>query len=220
MCHQVQHASPRFPTVTTTANLAPMDEQNDRGYRPSASTWVLLIGVFLGAVAITLVLGTSSDPVETTFPDLGDLTAQDPNVPGNHDAAPTFALQTILGDTFDLESHITEKDMPVVLNLWASWCAPCRAEMPAIDTAAKRHPEVQFVGVAVQDDADKALSFAEEIGVSYTLAIDDGTVEEAYPVLGLPATFFIDSDGIIVKRHFGVVTTESLADDIAELFGG
>ena len=91
--------------------------------------------------------------------------------------------------------------------------------MPAINVASQRHPEVQFVGVAVNDDPDKAAEFAAEIDVSYTIAIDDGTVEDAYPVLGLPGTFFINSDGTIAKRHFGVVTVDSLDDDIADLFG-
>jgi cytochrome c biogenesis protein CcmG/thiol:disulfide interchange protein DsbE len=91
--------------------------------------------------------------------------------------------------------------------------------MPAIDVSASRHPEVAFIGVAVKDSEDDARAFAEEIGISYPLAFDDGTIDDAYPVLGLPATFFINGDGTIVKRHFGVVTIDSLDDDIAELFG-
>ena len=72
--------------------------------------------------------------------------------------------------------------------------------------------------MAVQDDPDKAADFADEIEITYTIALDDGTVEDAYPLMGLPGTFFISADGTIVKRHFGVVTIDSLDDDIAELF--
>ncbi|MDJ0925384.1 MAG: redoxin domain-containing protein, partial [Acidimicrobiia bacterium] len=86
------------------------------------------------------------------------------------------------------------------------------------NTAAQRHPDIAFVGVAVQDEPEKAAAFAAEIEITYTIALDDGTVEEAYPVLGLPGTFFIHGDGTIAKRHFGVVTVDSLDDDIAELF--
>lgn len=193
------------------------EESRKTGW-PSA---VLLLGVFVAAIVITLVIGSRADTgTDTTFPDLGDITAADPNVPSTDDVAPGFNLATLDGQQFDLADHISNDGRPIVLNLWASWCGPCRAEMPAIDIAASRHPEVAFVGVAVQDSVADATAFAQEIGVSYTIAFDDETVEEAYPVLGLPATFFISADGTIAKRHFGIVTVDSLDDDIAELFGG
>lgn len=183
-------------------------------------SWLLLVGVFVTAIAITLVIdsrtGRSADP---TFPDLGDIVENDPNVPGADDFAPTFVLPTLDGEQFDLAQHFADDGRPMVLNLWASWCGPCRAEMPDIDAASKHHPEVAFVGVAVQDNIDDATSFAIEIGVGYTIVFDDESVETAYPVLGLPATFFISADGTIAKRHFGIVTIDSLDDDIAELFG-
>jgi thiol-disulfide isomerase/thioredoxin len=177
-----------------------------------------LFGVFVAAIAVTLIITGDAEPAASEFPDLGDLTAEDPNVPGADELAPTFALPTVDGEVFDLAAHVAAADKPVVLNLWASWCPPCRAEMPAINTASQRHPDVKFVGVAVNDDPDKAAEFVAEIDVSYTIAIDDGTVEDAYPVMGLPGTFFINPDGTIAKRHFGVVTVDSLDDDIAELF--
>ncbi len=184
------------------------------------TTWLVLVGVFVAAIAVTVVIGSrGGSSSDTTFPDLGDLTAADPNVPAIDEAAPTFSLQTLDGEVFDLAAHVASDDRPVFLNLWATWCPPCRAEMPAINTAAQRHPEVLFVGVAVKDDAESATAFVEEIGVTYTIAIDDGTVEEAYPLLGLPGSFLIDSDGTIVYSHFGIVTIDSIDDDFAEFFG-
>ena len=196
-------------------------DQNEDGDRKRTGLLLglSLFGVFVAAVAVTVILTSDADPTESEFPDLGDLTASDPNVPDTDEPAPVFALPTLEGEVFDLEAHVAGDGSPVVLNLWASWCPPCRAEMPAISTASQRHPEVKFVGVAVNDDPDKAAEFAAEIEVAYTIAIDDGTVEDAYPVLGLPGTFFINPDGTIAKRHFGVVTIDSLDDDIAELFG-
>lgn len=198
-----------------------MDQNQDRKGRRRAGllVWLSLFGVFLAAIAITVGITSGADSPESEFPDLGDLTANDPNVPGTNEAAPTFALPTVGGEVFDLAAHVAEGGKPVVLNLWASWCPPCRAEMPAINTASQRHPEVEFVGIAVNDDPEKAAEFAAEINVGYTIAVDDGTVEDAYPVMGLPGTFFINPDGTIAKRHFGVVTIDSLDDDIAELFG-
>ena len=198
-------------------------EQNEKVRSSELTTWLILVGVFVAAILVTLFIGTRSGTGdaagETTYPDLGDLTAADPNVPGADEVAPTFALETLDGGSFDLAAHIENDGRPVFLNLWASWCAPCRAEMPAINTAAARNPEVLFIGVAVKDDADAAAAFAEEIGVDYIIAVDDGTVEDDYPVLGLPGSFFINSDGTIAKNHFGLVTVDSIDDDIAELFG-
>lgn len=195
-------------------------DQPEQSRTKGIPSWLLLLGVFGAAMAITLVIGSRADTgTDTTFPDLAEIAATAPNVPGADDLAPGFTLATLDGQQFDLADHLADDGRPIVLNLWASWCSPCRAEMPDIDTASKRHPEVAFVGIAVQDSVEDATAFATEIGVSYTIAFDDETVEDAYPVLGLPATFFISADGTIAKRHFGIVTVDSLDDDIADLFG-
>lgn len=206
----------------TRAGLTSRDVKSPNAGAPRRfRSWLLLAGVFLAAVVVTISFGVfnGTAATETTFPDLGDLTGADPNVPATEDAAPSFTLQTLDGDTFDLRRHFAEDGRPVFLNLWASWCPPCRSEMPAIQVASLRHPEVLFVGVAVQDQEADSIAFVNDIGATYTLAVDDGTVEDAYPVLGLPASFYIDRSGIIVKRHFGQVTGELLDADFAELFG-
>ena len=199
------------------SNLRQMEPEQQR--RQRWPFWLLLLSVFALAIGVTLVVGSQLGTPETTFPDLGDLAANDPNLPAEEEPAPTFTLETLDGATFDLAEHVATDGRPIVLNLWASWCPPCRAEMPSINTAAQRHPEVLFLGVAVEDDPQEAADFVEEIGVTYTISLDDGSVEEAYPVLGLPGTIFITADGTIAKNHFGIVTVDSLDDDIAELFG-
>ncbi len=186
----------------------------------SPAMWLVLAGVFIAAVAITLIIGTrGDDSAQNEFPDLGDIATNDPDLPSNDEAAPTFALPTFDGSSFDLSQHVANDGRPVILNLWASWCPPCRAEMPDISTSSEQHPEVQFIGIAVDDTEEAALAFAEEINVSYPLGFDEGSVKDSYPVLGLPATFYINGDGTLAKSHFGVVTVESLDDEIAELFG-
>ncbi|MCP3995657.1 MAG: TlpA family protein disulfide reductase [bacterium] len=186
----------------------------------SIATWLLLAGVFVAAILVTVLIGTRGDSAnENEFPDLGDIAESDPNLPSNGEKAPTFAVETADGGTFDLSAHIADDGGPVVLNLWASWCPPCRAEMPAINASSSRHPEITFVGVSVKDTAEAAKAFVDEIGISYTIGLDDGSVDDAYPTLGLPATFYIDGDGTLVKTHVGPVTVGSLDDDIAELFG-
>jgi len=133
--------------------------------------------------------------------------------------APIFAVETMDG-TFSLSDHLANDAKPVFLNLWASWCYPCREEMPAIDAAADAHPEVTFIGISVQDARDDATAFAEEIGVDYTIGFDDdGSVDAAYSPLGLPASFIISADGVILERIFGKVTAEDLDEKFAKYFG-
>ncbi|MDJ0665272.1 MAG: TlpA disulfide reductase family protein [Acidimicrobiia bacterium] len=191
----------------------------DHSRKSTVTTWVILASVFVAAVMVTVFIGTRDDGESNEFPDLGDIAESDPNLPANAEPAPTFAVETLDGKGFDLARHLAEDGRPVVLNLWASWCPPCRAEMPAINTSSQRHPEIKFVGVAVKDTAEEARAFADEIGIEYTIGFDDGSVDDAYPVLGLPATFYIDGNGILVKTHVGPVTIDSLDDDIAQLFG-
>lgn len=139
---------------------------------------------------------------------------------GDTEIAPIFSVPTTDCAEFSLSEHIADDGRPVFLNLWASWCFPCREEMPAIDAASVALPEVKFVGVAVQDSESDAAAFADEIGVSYVLGFDnDGNVENAYNPLGLPASYIISGDGVIVERIFGKVTEQDLAEKFAQHFG-
>jgi peroxiredoxin len=85
--------------------------------------------------------------------------------------------------------------------------------MPAIDTMARQRPDILFLGIAVQDSESAARTFADEIGVSYPLGHDsDGTILEKYPILGLPATWFITSDGIVAEQWFGQLDETTLQE--------
>jgi len=134
--------------------------------------------------------------------------------------APSFTVPTSDGGEFSLAEHMADDGRPIFLNLWASWCLPCREEMPAIDLTAAAFPDVAFIGVSVQDSRSDAEAFAEEIGVTYLLGFDeDADVDGAYKPLGLPASYLISSDGVIVERIFGKVTEEDLAEKFATHFG-
>ena len=127
--------------------------------------------------------------------------------------AADFTLQLFDGEEFTLSAHLAEDGRPVVLNFWASWCVPCRVEMPAIDSVARQRPDILFLGIAVQDTEAAARTFADEVGVSYPLGHDsDGTILEKYPVLGLPATWFVTSDGIVADQWFGQLDETTLQE--------
>jgi thiol-disulfide isomerase/thioredoxin len=169
------------------------------------------------AVALALtVTACSSDSGPSTTLGLG---AEDTGV-GNLEIAPLFSVPTADGGTFSLDTHLATDGRPVFLNLWASWCFPCRSEMPAINAASMNHPDVAFIGVAVQDIRSEADKFLTEIGVAYTIGFDENNeVDDGYRPLGLPASYIISSDGVILERIFGEVTEEDLAEKFAKHFG-
>ena len=114
--------------------------------------------------------------------------------------APDFEVETFDGETLRL-SDLNGK--VVVLNFWASWCPPCRWEMPFFESMWQEYRDrgVVFVGIAMSDTLEKAGEFAEEAGVTYPIGLDaTNEIVRAYEVLSLPTTFFIGKDGNIERK--------------------
>lgn len=125
------------------------------------------------------------------------------------ETAPDFTVEVIGGEEFTLSQ---QRGRPVVVNFWASWCEPCRVEIPDISDFATANPDVTVVGVAVQDVEQTAREFAAEVGASYPLALGTEEVEDAYPTFGLPATYVLDEDGVVIEIFNGIVDESILAD--------
>jgi cytochrome c biogenesis protein CcmG/thiol:disulfide interchange protein DsbE len=141
-----------------------------------------------------------------------------PAVPAAGEAVPDIEVRAFDGDRVSLVDYA---GTPMVVNFWASWCPPCIAEMPDLeavhDQAAGR---VTFVGVNTQDTPDRAGELVDETGVTYDLVRDpDARLFEAFGVFGMPSTFYVDADGIIVGRHTGLLTRDALVDDLDEHLG-
>ena len=103
---------------------------------------------------------------------------------------------------------------PVIVNFFASWCAPCQKETPLIARFYRsRQAHVAIIGVDVNDSAAKAMAFVRKSGVTYPVAVDPMPMRAAiaYNLPGLPATFFLNARHVIVKRVFGPVTEAALA---------
>ncbi|MEX2276041.1 MAG: TlpA disulfide reductase family protein [Actinomycetota bacterium] len=104
------------------------------------------------------------------------------------------------------------KGTPVVVNLWGSWCAPCRQEAPDLKAAAERYGDrVQFIGVDMLDERTSAASFIREAGWSYPSVFDpDGAIRDSLGFLGQPVTIFYDADGQRVDDWQGPIPPEQL----------
>lgn len=125
--------------------------------------------------------------------------------------APSFEAPWLdQAGTFSVESHAAGDGRPLLINLWASWCGPCREEMPALDQAATNNPDVAFVGIAVLDREEDAREFLEEVAVSFPTALDrTGEVAEALGVIGLPVTLIV-VDGEVVDEYRGPLDLEKI----------
>jgi cytochrome c biogenesis protein CcmG, thiol:disulfide interchange protein DsbE len=113
--------------------------------------------------------------------------------------APDFSLETLSGETYTLS---TLRGSVVVVNLWASWCPPCRAEMPAIQHVYEKYKGEGLVVLAVnatsQDNIAAVDAFIAEHGLTFPVVMDtDGKVASLYHLSSLPTTFFIGRDGMI-----------------------
>jgi thiol-disulfide isomerase/thioredoxin len=112
--------------------------------------------------------------------------------------APDFEWTDVDGKTLRLSSY---RGKVVVVNFWATWCLPCREEMPALQRVAASEPDVVVLEVDLLEPGDKARSFLDSLGLDRLQPVldSDGATTRRYGVLTLPSTFFVDRDGVI--RH-------------------
>jgi thiol-disulfide isomerase/thioredoxin len=119
---------------------------------------------------------------------------------------------------------LTLDGRPVVLNAWASWCVPCRQEIPEFVEFARSHSEIRVLGLNVSDDPGAAAAFRSEVQMAYpTLVDDDGTMLASIPGVppaALPSTIVIDTDGLIAARIIGPVAPGQLASIVESALGG
>jgi peroxiredoxin len=128
------------------------------------------------------------------------------------DRAPQFSAIDLAGHDVSLEDHLGEV---VLLNIWATWCGPCRVEMPPIQASYDRYKDQGFTVLAVSIDRgpryeEKVGDFAEEYGLDFPILLDpDGRVTEVFRTVGVPETFVLGRDGRIVKRLIGATDWNS-----------
>ena len=174
------------------------------------TTQRLVIGALGGAVLLAL-LGLLAFGLMNQEPLTSQSGAQRQGKP-----APEFALKTFDGREVRLADF---RGKPVVVNFWASWCAPCRVEMPHLTEAYLRHKDegVVFIGINVQDTKRNADEFLRDFEIPegyFILSDPTGGVTVDYGVSGLPITFFIDPAGQVRKRWVGALNIQVLEEQI------
>ena len=119
--------------------------------------------------------------------------------------APEFDLPSLAVPNQRVSSE-TIAGKTVLVNVWATWCVPCREEMPLLQEEWEKHQEdnIEFIGIDVMDDKNLAAALVEEMGVTYTNLHDpSGKISNQYGVIALPATFFITKDGRVAVKNYG-----------------
>lgn len=205
--------------------------------KKNPSLWILLLSgiglIALGGIAIwALIVTQPADPLAqarrerptfdpSTFPT--DLAATDPNAVGWSvgSRAPEIELKDLKGDTVRL-SDLSGK--PVLVNFWASWCTPCRIEMPIMEKKYRAYKDAQnlvILAVDIKDDAgiDAVRNFLGELSLTFPVLLDsEGIAATAYNVLGLPTSFFIDRRGVIRASRVGAMSESYMDEQLQKIF--
>ena len=124
--------------------------------------------------------------------------------------APGFETVTASGQPIRLADY---RGQVVVLNFWATWCGPCRIEMPALETTYRQLKNQGFIVIAVNnaETAADVQGFGQELDLSFPLVLDEhAEIQTRYNIYSYPSTFILNREGIIVQRHYGPLTTEDL----------
>jgi len=181
--------------------------------------WLIVGGGLLVGAALSLIL----------FFVLPRLTSERRGPPVNPDTlevapvvgarAPDFALQRIDGQSLSLKDY---RGSPVLINFWATWCGPCRIEMPFIQQRYESfggEDGLKVLAVDFDEPQPDVAAFAESFSLTFDVLLDPGgEVQALYRIRGYPSSFFVDRDGVIQVQHIGVMT-EGQLDEYLEKIG-
>jgi cytochrome c biogenesis protein CcmG, thiol:disulfide interchange protein DsbE len=177
-----------------------------RGKRPSTPLIIAVAGIVVLVAAVIAIDATTHGPSKAAAPP---------------PAAPPFSLQSLSGPAQQV-SLTAYRGRPVIVNFFASWCAPCKKETPLLaDYYRTSKGKVAIIGVDADDSASAARRFLAANGVAYPVGFEaTPAVADSYGVVSIPQTFFLNGRHRIVKRVFGDVTMKDLNAGVALMDGG
>lgn len=179
---------------------------------------LLVLGFFIGWEFVDLNKeNKANEQTPTNTSQLGDLEKQGLKI---GEIAPDFTLTNLEGQEISLSDFRGKK---VVLNFWASWCGPCRKEMPAMQKFYEAYKDKNVEVIAVnlthfERKREHVDEFVNEFGLTFPIPLDvDNEQYETYNVLTIPTTYFLDENGVIKERHLGPMTYEFMKNTIEKM---
>lgn len=174
----------------------------------------LLLGAGLGvALLYGLDLGVGEDTNGVDINVNNQNMEEAPVVGAN---APDFTLENLDGSKISL---LDMRGKYVLINFWATWCGPCRIEMPDIQEKFEKHsPDFHVLAINFDEPKPQVQSFVEELGLTFDVLLDPGgEIQSLYRVRGYPTSVFVDQAGIIKVVHIGLMTEEQLSSYLMDL---
>lgn len=190
-----------------------MTEDTSNGVARQRSIIIIGIGVPLLLLVGLLTWGAITTGGEQGRPGVNNVLG---DAPITTDRFPEFQVTTTNGETLHLSDL---RGKYVMIDFWSSWCPPCRAEAPVLVEAYEKWSErgVEFVAISIWDNERAVVPFMESRGITYPVAIDDGTLTVEFGVQGIPEKFLLNRNGEIVRKVIGPNTQRSLDDILADL---
>lgn len=207
---------PLQPLRRQPVRRQPVRRQPVRRHGPRAVVRAAVLAVLAGALAATTLTGCTSAASggSTGYIEGSGTITQVP--PAKRSAPREFTGTTLKGQAFDLADT---RGKVVVINVWASWCPPCRAEAPSLAKVAKATTgqDVVFVGIDTRDEKPQALAFEKTFSMPYPSVTDDGgqillAFRDTLPPVSIPSTLVLDRQGRVAVRWLGSVTASTLKD--------
>lgn len=164
--------------------------------------------IMMGLALTSLLWACTSSEVGTTIKSEGVATAETSILP----------LTTLTGETLDLADY---RGQVVLVNFWATWCAPCRIEMPELDSYLQAHQADNFDLLAVNagEPAGRASEYLAEFDYTFTIILDEnGEIDDYFGgVRGMPTSYVLNGEGEVVYQHVGALTQEILEEEVTPL---
>ena len=211
--------TPPDPVPDTPASERPASPPHESRLSQKQKAWLGMAAVGVALVLLTLMPGPEAiDP--NAPPPAAGADGSEPNdaALAGKPAPLNFTLKDMNGIDVKLASF---KGKVIVLNFWATWCGPCRVEIPYLIELQRQYGEdLVVLGVSVDDPAEKLKPYAVEMKINYPLLVGNGRqdFQDAYgPFWGIPVTVFVSRDGLIHKKHSGIASKEQFEHEITSL---
>ena len=212
---------------------APLTESPGIPDRKPSKLAVFIAMAAVGIAILLVMLAPGAGTNDTTPPatkSTGNLTgspnsAEDDAAADAKAAGKTAPLNFTIKDMNGVDVKLAAfKGKPIVLNFWATWCGPCRAEIPSLVELQKKYSDegqdVVILGISVDDPVAKLKPYAAQMKMNYPVLVGNGRqdIQDAFgPLWGIPVTVFIGRDGMIAKKHSGIASKEQFEQEIKAL---